>query len=206
MPDISTVISILPFSPPVETKPGLVPGHFRIPAGTLEKPGVLIVPTCYYGIYQLDWKSIRVPEPSTIVANSIVRDYIAALPCISYGDNEEPVALPGLCWKEGQFNERAVAHEFAEDLMQLAGYQRQWFKNLVDMADDDFAKFPMKRAISKLQKDAARALSLNRPWLSEIVMKNCPGCAQPVAEAAAICPHCRTIINEERAALLKRVG
>lgn len=204
MPDISTVISILPFSPPLETKPGLSPGSFKIPSGSVEKPGILEIPTCYYGIYQLDWKSIRVPEPSTVVANSVVRDYIAAQPCISYGDNETPPALPGLCWKEGKFNQRAVAEEFVEDLMQLATLQRQWFQNLVDMADDDFARFPVKRTISRLQRHAATALSLKRDWLTEIVMKNCPGCAQPVSQVAAICPFCRTIIDEERAAKLKR--
>lgn len=190
----------------MEKKPGLWPGEFRIPAGSVNKPGVLEVPTCYYGIYQLDWKSIRVPEPSTVVANSIVRDYIAGQPCVFYGDETSPPALPGLCWKEGRLTSKVVAEELREDLDKLAVLQRNWFKNLVDMADDDFTKSPRRRAVSELQRHAARALAIQRPWLSEIEMKNCIGCAQPVAVAAVFCPHCRTILNTEQAAKLQRIS
>src|SRR5215831_12218667 len=97
--DVSTVVSIFPANIE-EVKPGLIPGYFKIPA--VEKEGdfnLLTVERCVHAVY-LDEARPRliVPDPSDIVARSIVQDFKTSIHGYVTG-----IAEPGLSWVYGEY-------------------------------------------------------------------------------------------------------
>lgn len=201
--DTSTVVSILPY-PLWEKKPGLVPGSFTIPAAP---PGDLVlfsVQRCTHSVY-LDENRPRltVPDPSDLVAKSIVEDHKKAMVCYEAG-----VAEPGLGWVWGEYTndengKRAfiVANKpLIEEMNRLQG---EWYQRLLQMADDDWAKYRQHKFITQLQRTAAQVLGqTNRDWMVakqvEAAMSKCKFCFSLVHPEACICPTCHGIIDAER--------
>ena len=89
---------------------------------------------------------------------------------------------------------------FADELKQAKEIQYNWFKKLVQVADQSFAKNSNYAEISTLQRYASRVLNQERPWNKEIKpedFKKCPYCASFVEPAAVICIQCHNVVDPE---------
>jgi len=201
--DISTVVSILPY-PLHEQKPGLVPGVFEIP---YTEPGdftLFAVERCIHSVY-LDENRPRliVPDPSDVVARSIVLDHKTAMICYEHG-----VAEPGLAWVWGEYlnnqdGKRAFVAAHANILKEINARQMEWYKRLLQMADDDWAQYRRHKFITSLQRTAATVLGqTNRDWMLEHkieeALSKCKFCFTQVHPEACICHSCHGIIDEVR--------
>lgn len=201
--DISTVVSILPY-PLWEKKPGLVPGDFRIPYTPNGDFTLFNVERCQHSVY-LDENRPRlvVPDPSDLVARSIVEDHKVAMICYEHG-----AAEPGLGWVWGEYlndlnGKRAFAATHSDLLKSLVELQTEWYKRLLLMADDDWARYRQHKFITNLQRTAATVLGqTDREWMLQHkideALSKCKFCFAQVHPQACICPSCHGIIDEAR--------
>ena len=201
--NISTVVSILPY-PLWEKKPGLVPGDFRIPYTAPGDFTLFNVERCQHSVY-LDENRPRliVPDPSDLVARSIVEDHKVAMVCYEGG-----IAEPGLAWVWGEYlNDEDGKAAFAyahRDVLEIMGVKQvEWYKRLLLMADDDWARYKRHKFITGLQRTAAEVLGqTNREWMMEHkieeALSKCKFCFAQVHPMACICPSCHGIIDEAR--------
>lgn len=196
----STLVSIVPF-PLREVKPGIYPGIFEVPAAKNNFPELLVIKDSIYHVEIDENRTITVTCQSENVARSVVNDYISSNLAFSVEDN----SLPGLFWIPGEINVTDVMVKHTERLEQAKESQYNWFKKLVQLADDDWEKTRQHRFVSDMQRHAARALQLNRPWLinaavpppSEGTIK-CVACQSVIPSTAIICAHCKCIINMDK--------
>lgn len=195
--DNVTVVSILPYEI-YDSKPNLYPGAFTIPAGKTKEPGLLEITKSIFWIpMAFGAPSLPASSSPSEVANSVVNDYVDAL--LGIGPN----CRPGL-WVESRVfqNSDHAAIQLKDKLPERINAQRNWFLSLVNMADAEFAKHKQPQSISDLQKMAARELNIqDRPWLlslDQLQVNNCPACYNPVNMLAAICGHCKYIIDETK--------
>ena len=202
--DISTVITMLPV-PLTETKPGLHPGSFLIPAvrNPMKDVAVVHIARAKFPVYiDENRPALIVPEPSDIVAESICRDYRVAVM-----DYEPGRAEPGLFWVKEKWSIEEVLSGSSEvltrELKKYRELQIEWFKRMVSRADDEWARIRQRRAISDLQRHAAVALGLtDKEWnINTIVEKAldvCKFCRTPVAREAMVCGNCGGVLDLER--------
>jgi hypothetical protein len=205
--DCSTLVSVCPF-PINETKPGLQPERFQLPAvKNFETDCVVLhVTNASFFVYiDMDRGSMKVNVPSEELAQSIVRDLITAQIAINLSDDAP--ATPGLFWVPGKISKEEIVKNHSVILKQARDAQRNWFNNLVKMADDDWSKYRQHKTISDTQRHALRALGLTRDWDIDIEKlssaKSCPACMNKVPDGAAICPFCKCMLNEKAASVLK---
>lgn len=196
MADYCTVISIVPF-PIDEPKPGLYPGHFRIPAAKAGDIEILAVGRSVHHVYlDNDRGSITVPTPSSEVARSICDDYSASQLAYFRGEAE-----PGVFFIDGEYKDKKSVLAVAKGEIERARMlQKNWFMRLVAIADDEWNKYHSHKTISELQRFAAKSLGLEREWNIEGTVNSlafCPACKVPVKSDAIVCSSCRTIINVE---------
>jgi hypothetical protein len=96
--DKSTVVSIYPREL-VERKPTIQPGIFTIPAGSIEKPTLVVVgPSSWWRDIDIEQPLLEIVNGSVQVANSIVVDYCNGLLGCNMRDT-----MPGLFWVPGEF-------------------------------------------------------------------------------------------------------
>ena len=85
-----------------------------------------------------------------------------------------------------------------------AAQQRQdsFYLEQIQQADLVYSRTPHRPdAITDVQRRAARALGIDRPWLVKLTaMSECPACGGTVKAGAAVCRHCAAILDEEKAA------
>lgn len=195
---MKSVVSIYP-RPIDESKPGLIPGVFQMPAGSFENPQVLHVQHSTCPVYAFDGKSIPTTIVSDEIANSIVNDFIAA----SVAVTED--AQPGLFTIDGHLTIEEIKKKYADKLKEINERQNRWFASLVALADDDWSKTRQHRQISDLQRDAARALNLEREWLriQAKIITTCPACAAKVEGTPVVCKACNYILDEARYKTMK---
>jgi len=199
--DVSTVISILPVEVN-ESKPGLVPGEYHIPAVKDPARGfeLLHVVRATFPVYiDENRPALIVPTPSDTVAASICRDLKISL---SY--YEAGVSEPGLFWKFGIINRADVGAKVGPELDRARIMQIEWFKRLVDAADDDYQVYKTHRVISPLQRLACGFLGLKKVWDTDrevtehLAMSKCKYCRGEIDSDAIICRHCRGIQDVRR--------
>lgn len=199
--DVATVISILPY-PIDERKPGLVPGLFNMPPAEKGDMQLLIVERCMHAVY-LDETRPRliVPDPSDMVAESIVLDHKRSI--MGYVPN---VAEPGIEWVAGEFQnnvdgKRQLVGQHAALVKDMINKQNKWFETLVQFADDDWSKYKQHKFITKLQRDAAMTLGLDREWLLqkevEASLSKCRFCFSMVHPDAIVCATCHGVLNQK---------
>lgn len=189
----TTVVSIFPFDVN-EEKPGVYPGRFLIPKAINDKPQTLQVADGFTFYYDIDAKAIKVPILAESLAQSIVYDFCSSF--MSY----TPDAGPGLFWVEGAFTEQEIIDRFADKIIEARNRQTEWFRRICRLADDDWARYGVHKAISDLQRFAADYLKYDRPWARQIEqarMVSCPACRQTIPDDAMICAQCRTIVKPE---------
>lgn len=194
-----TLVSLLPFGF-YNKVPGLYPGEFRIDRVDPGDFDVLVLDSTLHYIYiDSDRGSIPYKISTDDLAISLVNDFRSS--CLAVTEN----AVPGLFWVEGEYTKEQIGFLHAEELARVGAQQQNWFLNLVRMADDDWEKTHQHKLISDLQRWAAKSLGFERPYLVEVpkIKKQCPICGSNITEFAIICPTCRFILDEDKAATLK---
>jgi hypothetical protein len=195
--DKTTVVSLFPL-PIDERKPGIYPGNFKIAASKNGELEILHVSPSHYWVNFYDERPpLKVMTPAEEIAASIVNDFSRNI----LGFDIESEAWPGLFWIEGHLSKAEILKNHADKLAKAKASQLRWFENLVKLADDAWvASNKQHKAISTLQRLAARALGVEREWAIELATaagpKYCPACKVRVHEEAAVCSNCRYILDE----------
>lgn len=195
----ATLISVVPF-PIAEFKPGIYPGFFEIPACNRGVPEILVIRDSVYHVEIDENRTITVKCPAEDIAKSVVNDYITSN--LEY--NTEDDSAPGFFFKPGRLDLGLVLAKFEKDLIYHKDRQNRWFQRLVKLADDDWEKTRQHRAISDIQRYAAKSLNLIRPWIitpvpvSNEQLIKCGACQSSIDSKAVICPHCKCILNMEQ--------
>lgn len=194
--DKSTVVSIYN-KIIVERKSTIQPGHFRIPAGSVEKPSLLVVgQSRWWREVDPDQDLFEVPVGSAQVANSIVVDYWNGL----IGANE--FARPGLFFLIGAITYDSLIKNHQKALKEAEAKQNAWYQALVHMGDVSWARTngnPL--SISEDMRAAAKALNLTaKDWMSDFTMMDnvrCVACGQPRNPKFPICPSCHIVVDKK---------
>ena len=201
-----TVVSLLPYELR-EEKPHMLPSTFIIPAASMDgkKLGILWVregvhyipnPLMDEGKPGASIKQVTTPAE---MARSICEDYNCAH--VALGED----ASPGLFWVPGRLVQRNIEKMYSKRLEAARLKQKNWFHNLCVMADADWEKNHDMRAVSDLQRLAAKNMGINRQWVEFRMeeMTRCPYCNSPLSPSAAVCGNCKEVINKTKYAKLK---
>lgn len=196
-----TVVSLVPY-PVKELKPNIIPGYFQIPRSKNGVPSVLPIGDSIHWIDSPFPKQppMKVTENSRAIAKAIVNDFIESQLAID-GD-----AAPGLFWVEGHHDHNSVIKNFKGELEAANKRQNNWFIALIRLADDDWARFHQNKGISDIQRYAAKALGMDREWLSstlDMATIPCPLCRTAISTEAIICASCGYIVNLEKYSVMK---
>jgi hypothetical protein len=198
----ATIASYLPYELG-EYKPGLTPGYYVIRPGDgkLKFSTTVIPEGAYHQINpdplaeMKDVHWVKIPVLALELAQSIIMDYSTALLAA-----QPPDAMPGLLAVPGEYDEKTMATKFPHQLKATREMQTQWFRNLVEIADDTWAKTKSPLGIADLQRHAAESLEIKREWLlgpppEEI--EKCPVCMNPVLPGALKCamPGCGYVLR-----------
>lgn len=192
--DKSTVISIVTFDI-MSVKPSLYPGRFSIPKGTDENPTLIEVgQSVHYVMIQDDMPHMPVITPSSDIARAIVEDYKLSSIVTT------PDAGPGLMWLTGIIKKTDLLTKYKKNIEELIAYQRRWYTNLVQLADDDWQKYKNHKVISDIQRHACIELKLNREWLVRVIQQGikCPACGMMNDPEIVICNACRCVLNKDK--------
>lgn len=202
--DKSTIVSIYPKTVE-QINHTLQPGKFIIPAGTYDKPSVLVIGSaCWWRDYDETQPLLEIPVSSVTVADSIVRDY-----CNGLFGCDMVSRMPGLFFipgKEVKPEEVKINHRSLID--KAYEKQKNWYRLLVQYADSLWARSsgnPL--AIMDDMRLAARELGVdNKEWLGDYrVIENvrCVACGSLRNPQFPVCPTCHAIVDEARAKELK---
>lgn len=196
--DKSTIVSIFP-KEILETKPTIQPGTFCIPPGTYEKPSLLVIgSSSWFKEIDLDQPLLEIPISSIIVADSVVNDYCNGLLGCNMG-----TSMPGIFFIPGDITMGKLFKEHQSLLDRARERQNNWYVNLVKQADSLWARTggnPL--AIDDVMRLAARELKLDKPWIKDFQLAQmiaCVGCGNLRNPAYPICPHCKSVIDTDKA-------
>jgi hypothetical protein len=197
--DKTTIVSIFPREI-LETKHTIQPGKFFIPAGSYEKPSVLVVGSSSW------WKDVgenqpllEIPIGSITIADSIVRDYANGLFECDMGDR-----MPGLFYVQGNLTPLDVKKNHQGLLDQALAKQRNWYFALVKAADSFWARTNGNpQAIGDDMRLAAQELGLkDKEWLkdfSTVEMVRCIACGSLRNPNYPVCSTCKAVVDKEAA-------
>ncbi len=186
-----------------EHKPGMANPNIIIPAAPKNDFVSVLIEDNSHGVY-LDSErgTLIVPEYASLFAEHVVNDFVSS----QIGRDTESGAQPGIFWVEGGYNREGIKKEFPGKLAEAIRQQSLWFERLVKKADDDWTKKHLNEYISDLQRHAAKALNLDRDWISYsgvVGNERCPACSSILVNPAPpICPTCRCVLDAERASKL----
>jgi hypothetical protein len=195
---VATVVSIVPF-PIREEKPGIYPGSFIIPASENDEVVLLVVGESIYHVEIDERRSITVKCSPNDIARAIVDDY--AKSNLAYSVIKK--AGPGIFWLPGRYTVEQIENNHSDLLEAARMTQKNWFMELIQMADDDWEKTRQHKTISDTQRHAAKSLGMERPWLIKLQAPtmstvNCVACQTVISPEAVICPSCNCIIDKEK--------
>lgn len=200
---MATIVSMYP-ADIMEFKPGLVPNNFRIKGARVDDFEILVVGDARFPVYlDGDRGSIWVTTPALVLAQSIVSDFIKA----QHGF-EVDSCHPGMFFVPGERTKLEIKQKFEPMLVEAKEKQVNWFKRLIFLADDDWAKYHRHLTITDTQRFAAKYLKITREWSIEVNptdFKPCPACANQILSAAIRCQHCSTVLDRKRFEELKLV-
>jgi hypothetical protein len=196
-----TVVSIYPL-PINEEKPGMSPTRFSIPACVDKKPELLYVTSGVDHMFVGSvFGTIHVPIAADIIAKSIVDDFVGSIELNDEG------AKPGLFWFPGKLTVEQVMKTPEYNLAKAR--QITWFMKLVKQGNDTWNKFRQHKAISDINRVAARELGVNAEWtidVKDVKTENCPACMTVVSSEAVICANCNAVLNAEKLKSLQFAG
>jgi len=189
----STVVSLVPFEIN-SSKPGLYPPNFHLRASDMKTPELLPVGTCFHFTYLDETRgSLRVPNPSDIVAKAIVEDYINSQLSI---DDESG---PALFWIPEKVNVKEVQEKHSTEIAKYLLRQKRWFLNVSMLADNDWSKYHQHNVISSFQRKCAEIIGWNsqeHEWMSpQTTMQSsaCPYCGVSVPNGLPVCSNGHTV-------------
>lgn len=193
----ATIASFVPWDI-IETKPGMIPGEFKIPASDGKTPSILVIDDATTNIYMgADQGTFPVPVPVDKLAESIINDSVKAVMEV---DSD---AKPGMFWVEGEKTVKEILEKYADQCTAAKLRQAKWFMKLIKLADDTWNRFHQHRMISDMQRTAAHQLGLSsKEWAitpEPISLIKCPACTTMIESTALVCKNCRAIINPEKA-------
>lgn len=200
--DRATVVSMYPLEI-LEYKHTIEPGIFHIPPASPEHPKLLIVTgSSWWRDISPDEPMLEVPQPSQLVANSIVNDHNRAM----FGF-EADKAHPALFWLPGIVTLEELDKKYKAEKEKNIKNQQNWFNNLIREADKLWARTNGNPAsIPTISKIAGNFMNVKRAWMEDFspeeVIK-CPACGVLVNPAFPVCANCKTVINKKRAEELK---
>jgi hypothetical protein len=194
--DRCTVVSIFPIELD-EKKHTIQPGRFIIPAGTYEKPSILVVgPSSWWKELEDDQPLLEITNSSIQVAHSIVNDYCSGLMCWNGAD-----ITPGLFFIPGEKSLAEVRSIHKSLLDKYRDNQNRWYAELIKIADSLWSRSngnPL--AISDIMRLAARALDQNtKEWLQDFQQTEtvrCVACGVLRNPLYPICANCKTNVPE----------
>ena len=133
--DKATVISIYPKSVD-ESKPTLMPSRWQIPAGSYDKPSLLVVgPSSWFRDDGEDTPVLEIPVSAIQIAESIVRDY-----CNGILESNMADRMPGLFYLPGEITLDELKKKYQVKLDNARDLQKNWFAALVRIADSLWAR------------------------------------------------------------------
>lgn len=215
--DKCTIVSVFPRAI-IDYKPTAFPQTHRIEAAPADGFSLCVVEgASWFKEMEEDQPLLEIPITSIQVCEAFIRDYVNGL--VGYVPN---VAMPGLFFVPGQHDAKSIltvklpdnlddngriasrGQTFQQLLDDAKAKQKNWFANLVKMADVDWARSngnPL--SVSDLSRLAAEYLGMkDKPWMSDIAhleKSNCPACGFIVNPAFPICSNCKAVVNEARA-------
>lgn len=194
--DKATILSIYPEALR-ESKPGLHPGIYQLPAcPDVRRPILIPIKPASHFIYIGDKRTYEVVNKAYDLARSIVYDIITS--SLTATENAHPgfLALPG----EVQYTELFTTYK--DQVKAIQDIQANWFRSLVELADDYWNKYHTYNSISEIQRKAAQFLNLkDREWMSVTnseVSNNCPVCQSLISPNAVVCKVCKAILDDKR--------
>lgn len=191
--DKTTIVSIYPREI-IEEKITIDPWKFKIPAGTVDKPGILVVGTSSYWAKQSnDMPAIEVPISSVKIAESIIEDYSKGMAECDMVD-----ARPGLFFVPGTLTAFEIKAQYKEALEAADIKQKNWFMRLVKVADALWSRSGQNPlALSNDMRIAAEGLNLkDKPWLRDYQTAElvpCFACGSLKNPLFPVCATCRAI-------------
>lgn len=191
--DKSTIVSIYPLEI-FEVKPTIEPGEFRIPAGTRERPGCLIVgPSSWWKELEENQPLLEIPQYSNVVAESVVKDWAQSMLACDMGG-----AVPGVFYVAGAVSGMDILIKHKDRLDLAYEKQKNWYLALCNMADALWSTSGGNpRSISKIMRIAAKELGLeDKPWIKDFqmaAMHRCEACGGLRDSLYPICPHCKVV-------------
>jgi hypothetical protein len=194
--DKSTIVSIFP-KPIREVKHTIQPGVFVIEPGTFDNPAVLVVgPSSWWRELDDEQPLLEIPVSSIQIADSVVKDYANGLLASNMAD-----CMPGLFYLTGEKTSEQVLKDHKVQLARALVCQRTWYKALVDIGDQLWARSngnPL--TISDDMRLAARELNLNeKSWLADFTMMtlvNCKFCGTLLKPGFPVCASCHHVVDE----------
>lgn len=188
-----------------ETIPGMMCAFYRIPPAEGNTPNLLIVEDSHYHKPDIDGNQDAVHVASAQIANSVVEMHIRSQ--LGYKPEFAYPALFAIPNREVTAAE--VFKDYLNQVKKAQEAQKQWFIELVRMADDDWTLAHRHQMVSDIQRTAARELGLRREWLDAVPgidVAACNFCGSGLLNPdAPICPTCRNIHNPEKYAELMKM-
>ena len=193
---VATLVSLFPLEV-LEKKP-LIPSVYQVAASRADdEPQILIVREGIFHVYLDEYRGMMtIKTPAITVAESIVRDFMDSQYMAEEAARPALFSLPG----EWTVDELTMNPDQRARIQSEVRKQYEWFKRLILIADDEWAKFHQHRMITEVQKVAATRLRLNREWAVEYTPENnidCPACGVLINRKVAVCKDCGCIINAE---------
>ncbi len=201
--DKATIVSIYPRRI-LEYKYTIQPGVFDIAAGSEENPSLTVIgPSSWWRDIGEEMPLIEIPNGAMQVAESVINDWAnGMLMC------DMNTSMPGIFFVPGDLDIKKIRTDYAGALKAAITKQRNWFQNLVKLADHGWAQTNgSPRAISDLMRMAADTLNLkDRDWMKNYVEAEkvkCAACGNLRNPAYPVCASCNRIVDIE---LAKKLG
>lgn len=198
--DKATIVSIFP-KDIKEIKPTIQPGYFFIPAGSIEKPTILVVgPSSWWREIDEEQPLLEIPNSAIQIADSVVKDYANGLLGCSMG-----VAQPGLFYVPGEYDLKGIKANFMGMLIKAQNQQKAYWEALIRLADSLWARTngnPL--CIAEDMRVAAKELNItnNKDWMKDFTsmsMTRCPACGTMINPGFPVCSNCHHIIDKVKA-------
>lgn len=196
---ICTIVSLVPYEVK-DSKPGIIPSDYTVPPSNGIIPSLLIVQNANCPLYRgSEMPNFNMVIPGEELARSLVNDYIRAQ--LIYSED----AHPALFWVPGEEKDgNIVITKYNKELEKSRTIQNNWFKKLVESADDEWNRNHQHKAITDIQRFACRSLGLTevKEWYTSpepVPMIKCPACMTMVEGASVVCKNCKHILNKSKA-------
>lgn len=197
--DKSSVISIFP-KPIHEVKHTIQPSDYDIPAGTYDKPAILIIESAsWWRDVDPEQPLLEIPCSSFQVAESVVRDFCNSMIACDMG-NAKPglFCMPTVVNADRLKKDIDLTIKYKTLLDEAKVKQNNWYRELVKQADALWARSnnnPL--VIADDMRLAARELGLDgKEWLGafqNVEMVRCIACGSLRNPAYPICATCKYI-------------